>query len=68
METFACWYGLQLYLETHAYVYYKAPLDLRPVPVVCIKRFKNGKLRIQYHDVKFTADPRHLDRFFWRND
>lgn len=69
METFGCWYGLLKYLEEHNnIVYYKAPLDLHAVPVVVIKVFKNGKLRIQYHGIKFTADPGHLDRFFWKGE
>jgi len=27
--------------------------------------FKNGKIRINAGEVCFTADPGHLDRFFW---
>ena len=67
METFACWYGLLKYLEEHNnMVYYKAPLDNYPVPVVVTKVFKNEKLRIQFLNKSFTADPGHLGRFLWK--
>ena len=67
MESFGCWYGLQQYLENHAYVYYQAPLDLHPVIVCVKKKFKNGKLRIAWAHGEFTADASHLDRFRWIN-
>lgn len=66
-KEFASWYGLEQYLNDHSnIVHYKAPLDLHPVPIVIIKRFKNRKLRCKYHDMKWTADRGHLDRFFWK--
>lgn len=68
MLQFSTWIGLLEYLEDHSnIVHYQAPLDYYPVPVVVIKKFKNGKLRIQYyHSIKFTADESHLDRFRWK--
>ncbi len=64
MEPFADWAALIAYLDQHSnIVHYQAPLDRYPLPVVIMKRFKNGKLRIRYHDVAFTADRGHLDRF-----
>ena len=67
-ETFACWYGLLSYLEDHTIVHYQAPLDYSPVPVVVVRKFKNGKLRIRAPHLTFTADAGHLDRFRWKSD
>ena len=67
LAPFACWYGLQCYLDDHAYVYYKAPLDFSPVIVTVTKRFKNGKLRLAWAHGSFTADPGHLDRFLYKD-
>lgn len=67
METFASWYGLLCYLEDHNdIVHYQAPMDIHPVPVVITKKFKNGKLRVAFRDITFTADKSHLDRFRWK--
>ena len=63
METFKSWFDLLMYLETHTIVHYQAPLDYSPVPVVVVKKFKNGKLRIQAPGLTFTADMGHRDRF-----
>ena len=68
MNTFASWYGLLHYLERHEnIVYYQAPMDRYPCMVVVSKVFKNGKLRIKYHDMAFTADRGHLDRFRYKD-
>lgn len=66
METFGCWTGLLAYLDSHATVYYQAPLDLRPSLACVVKRFKNGKLRLAVGPYTFTADSGHLDRFRYR--
>ena len=64
MEPFGSWSDLIAYLDAHSnIVHYKAPMDYYAVPVVVVKRFKNGKLRCEYHGTKFTADQGHLDRF-----
>jgi hypothetical protein len=67
MEEFGSWYGLLHYLERHNnIVYYKAPMDRYAVMVVIKKVFKNGKVRVTYHDMFFTADSGHLDRFCFK--
>jgi hypothetical protein len=67
METFASWQGLLDYLAAHSdIVHYQAPMDRHPVPVVVTRKFKNSKLRVAYHDVSFTADAGHLNRFRWK--
>ena len=66
-ETFGCWFGVQEFAREHPYIYYRAPLDSRPVPCAIVKLFKNGKIRLAYHDVSFTIDRAHLDRLFWRS-
>jgi hypothetical protein len=64
MLSFATWESLLAYLADHSnIVHYQAPLDRHAVPIAVTRIFKNGKLRCVYHDVKFTADPGHLDRF-----
>lgn len=68
METFASWFDLLTYLESHTIVHYKAPLDLYPVPVVVTKKFKNGKLRIKWAHGSFTADIGHRQRFMRKVD
>jgi hypothetical protein len=45
-------------------MYYKAPLDTHPVPVVARCVFKNGKIRFEYHSGRFTVDHTHADRFY----
>ena len=52
-----------------ALVYYKAPLDARPVMVEIVKVYKNNKVRVWPYGTgvePFTADSRHLDRFYLR--
>jgi hypothetical protein len=67
MNQFKTWADLLAYLDAHSnIVHYKAPLDQHAVPIVVAKRFKNGKLRCNYHYAKFTADIGHLDRFYGR--
>jgi hypothetical protein len=64
VEPFKTWEELRTYLDEHCgIVHYRAPLDRYVVPIVVTRYFKNGKLRCQYHDIKFTADQGHLDRF-----
>jgi len=65
LKPFETWEQLLAYLDArNDIVHYKAALDRHAVPIVVVKRFKNGKLRCNYHDIKFTADIGHLDRFF----
>ena len=48
-------------------LYYKAPLDCRPVRVAVRRVFKNGKLRVDPMSADadcFTADYHHLGRFY----
>lgn len=67
MQTFKSWSGLLQYLSDHNnIVYYKAPMDRYAVMVVIKKVFKNGKVRVTYHDNSFTADSGHLDRFCYK--
>lgn len=46
---------------------YWPPMDQHPLRVQAVRRFKNGKLRIQYGRTSFTVDAGHLDRFFHRS-
>jgi hypothetical protein len=62
---FGCWYGLQVAVDEKVSLFYSAPLDGVPRPVFVTKSFKNGKLRVTSGEVTFTADPAHLDRFYW---
>lgn len=64
-STFGCWYGVQCALNDKVSLFYKAPLDACPRPVFVTKQFKNGKMRVTSGEVTFTADPTHLDRFYW---
>lgn len=65
MEPFKSWEELRVYLDAHSnIVHYRAALDRHAVPVVVTRKFKNGKLRINYRDITFTACRGHLDRFF----
>ena len=67
MFQFTTWESLLAYLDAHSnIVHYKAPLDQHAVPIVVTKRFKNGKLRCNYHHTWFTADQGHLERFYGR--
>jgi hypothetical protein len=65
--TFNSWEDLIAYLDGHNTVFYQAPLDRYPVPVDVTRRFKNGKLRLNYRNGSFTADRGHLDRFRWKS-
>jgi hypothetical protein len=60
--TFASWLAVQHYCETHAWIYYHAPMDYSPCVVAVRKVYKNGKIRIDYHGNRFTIDAGHLDR------
>ena len=62
--TFASWLAVRNYCETHAWVYYQAPLDYRPSVVAVRRVFKNGKIRlVPPSGFGFTADAGHLGRF-----
>lgn len=47
-------------------LWYQAPLDGYPVPVLVMKVFKNQKIRLNAGELTFTADESHLDRFRYR--
>lgn len=59
----ATWQEVRGMADRGTYLWYQAPLDYSPVPVVARKLFKNGKIRISWAHGSFTADPGHLDRF-----
>jgi hypothetical protein len=64
-EKFATWTDVLAFVDRGGWLHYHAPMDLRPTSVRVVKRFKNGKLRLDpgpYAD-HFTADSGHLDRF-----
>lgn len=60
---FASWNDLETHVAQGKTLYYHAPLDTAPRPVLVRKRFKNGKMRLDAGEVVFTADRDHLDRF-----
>ena len=62
---FGSWYGVQVAIGEKVSLFYQAPLDTAPRPVFVTKQFRNGKLRVTSGEVTFTADPSHLDRFYW---
>lgn len=67
-ESFTTWTDVVDYAENpnRPALYYRAPLDCRPVRVSVRRVFKNGKIRIDpmsAHADCFTADYTHLGRF-----
>ena len=60
--TFASWLAVRHYCETHPWIYYKAPMDLSPIVAAVRMVYKNGKVRLSYHDYSWTIDAGHLDR------
>jgi hypothetical protein len=61
---FVSWLAVIHYCEIHAWVYYKAPMDLSSTVVAVRRVFKNGKIRLTPPSGhSFTADRAHLDRF-----
>jgi hypothetical protein len=64
-SSFGSWYGVQVAINEKVSLYYKGPLDTAPRPVFVTKVFKNGKIQVTTGDITFTADPYHLDRFYW---
>lgn len=63
---FSNWLDVLFAAETGVPLFYHAPLDTAPRPVLVRKRFKNGKLRLDAGEVVFTADSGHLSRLFRR--
>ncbi len=59
---FASWFDVLQYCDTHAWIYYHAPMDINPVVVAVVKVFKNGKMRVDVHGNKFTIDIDHRSR------
>lgn len=62
--SFGSWAKVKHAGETNVSLYYWAPLDGGPRPVFVTRVFKNGKLRVTGGEVTFTADDKHLDRFY----
>lgn len=61
-KPFSSWLDVRHYCETHAWIYYHAPMDLHPVVAAVRRIFKNGKIKLDYHGNRFTIDPGHLPR------
>ncbi len=59
---FQSWLAVRHYAETHAWIYYHAPMDYSPVVAAVVKIFKNGKIRLDYRGHRWTIDAGHLDR------
>lgn len=62
---FPSWLKVKHAAETNVRLFYRAPLDGAPRPIIVSRVFKNGKIRVNAGEVCFTADSEHLDRFFW---
>jgi hypothetical protein len=62
-EKFTTWADVLAFVDRGGWLHYHAPMDLRPISVLVVKRFKNGKLRLRALDLTFTTDSGHLDRF-----
>ena len=65
-ERFSTWADVLAFVDRGGWLHYHAPMDLRPTSVRVVKRFKNGKLKLDpgTNDADpFTADEKHLDRF-----
>lgn len=65
MEKFATWAAVLEFVRAGGWLWYHAPMDLRPASVRVVKVYKNGKLRIDPGTPDadcFTADAKHLDR------
>src|SRR5215208_6172649 len=61
---FSTWLHVKHAAETNVTLFYWAPLDTAPRPVLARHIFKNGKVRFDAGEVVFTADSGHTDRFF----
>lgn len=61
---FSSWFDVLLHADAGLTLYYQAPLDTAPRPVLVRKAFKNGKLRLDAGEVVFTADMAHRERFY----
>ena len=60
---FANWLQVRHYCETHAYIYYQAPLDTHHSTCAVVRVFKNGKVRIVAPSgYRFTIDAEHMSR------
>lgn len=61
---FTSWLAVIHYCETHAWIYYQAPLDSSPAVCAVRRVFANGKVRLTPPSGhSFTAGVAHLDRF-----
>ena len=63
---FASWAEVLAFIERGGWLWYHAPMDLRPCSVRVVKVYKNGKIRIDPGAAgvdPFTADEGHLSRF-----
>lgn len=62
--TFSSWLAVKHYCETHAWIYYHAPMDLGSCVVAVRRVYQNGKIRLTPPSgYSFTADVGHLERF-----
>jgi len=62
---FSSWDEVLAFAKRGGWLFYHAPLDLRPCSVHVVKVYKNGKIRIDpgAGADPFTADSGHLSRF-----
>lgn len=61
---FGSWLNVRHAAESRVSLFYWAPLDTAPRPIIVLRVFKNGKVRLSGGEVTFTADDGHLDRFY----
>lgn len=65
LQRFATWDEVLVFVKAGGWLWYHAPMDLRPASVRVVKVYKNGKLRLDPGNAdadSFTADAGHLDR------
>ena len=63
--TFATWSEVLKFIENGGWLWYHAPLDMRPTSVRVVKVYKNGKIKIDPMTSgadPFIADSGHLSR------
>jgi hypothetical protein len=68
-QSFDSWEAVLAYAREGKQLWYHAPLDIRPVRILVVKVFRNGKIRIDPMSNQadnFTADSGHLNRFRMR--
>jgi hypothetical protein len=66
MQSFDTWESVLEHAREGKPLWYHAPLDARPVAILVVKVYLNGKIRIDplsNQADNFTADAGHLNRF-----